>query len=113
MKDLDLGHSYELYDELHNAEKFITQYGLQSVEQIKMLGRAEVWLCYYIEAAEVIFTDGDDHSIHFRKLRNKTMIYSLDLNYYTEEYKVFNILDHFEGYIAASIQEFEAMSYRN
>ena len=69
-------------------------------------------LRYLAEGAEMIFTNGDGNSIHFRRFRSNTMIYSLDLNYYTEVNKVLNIRDDFKDFIEAHWEELEAMSYR-
>lgn len=103
---------YALYDEVYSAEKFLELYPVHSLNDLELLGASFLWVRYMTEGAELIFTNGDGNAIHFRKFRGNTMVFSLDLNYYTEVNKVLNMRDHFTDFIEEHIDELEAMSYK-
>ena len=106
------GHLYELYDEIYGADAFISQYEIRSIKDLQLIDKSRIWIRFLAEAAELIFTNADDHTIHFRKFRVNTMVYSLNLNYYTEVNKVMNMTEHFEAFIAENGKELEEMSYK-
>lgn len=68
------GHLYELYDEIYGAERFISLNEIHELEDLQILNVSSIWIRYLTEGAELIFTDGDGHSIHFRKFRTNTMV---------------------------------------
>ena len=111
-EDKEEGHLYELHDEIYGADAFISQYEIRSIKDLQLMSISKLWIRFLAEAAELIFTNPDDHSIHFRKFRANTMVYSLNLNYYTEVNRLMNMTEHFEAFIAENWKELEVMSYK-
>ena len=74
--------------------------------------RSQLWVRYLMEAAEMIVADDDGHSLHFRKFRSGTMVYSLDLNYYTEVNRVLNMTEHFKDFMLENFDALQSMSYK-
>jgi hypothetical protein len=113
-KDWDSGRyeKYELWDEVRGVKEFIEAYQIGSIEDLQHLSRSLIWLRYLAEKAEVIFTNGDENSVHFRLFRGRTTVYSINLNWYNEVYKVLNMTEHFKEFVDEHWDEIEGMSYK-
>jgi hypothetical protein len=110
--DEDRFEKYELYDEVNDVKNFIEAYNIGSIEDLKLISRAQIWIRYLQEKAEVIFTNGDDNSVHFRLFRGKTTVYSWQLEWYKEVYKVLNMTEHFKEFVNEHWDVIEEMSYK-
>lgn len=62
---------YELTDEVNSVEKFMEVYNVSSGEDIQLIDRSRLWMRYLAEAAELVYTNMDGNSIHFRKFQEQ------------------------------------------
>jgi hypothetical protein len=109
---LDEGCTYELYDVVAGIEKFIRVYAISDIIDLERIDLSILWLQYTEESAEMIFTDGDSKSIHFRKFRSNTMAFDRKGKKYIDHEEVMNRLEDFKSFIEQNYRELKLMSYR-
>src|SRR5689334_20513624 len=80
VKENEDGSDYVLYDKIFGVGKFIEAFSITALKDLESIDRSKLWLRYYAEAAELIYTV-EGFAIHFRKFRSHTMVFSRDLRY--------------------------------
>jgi hypothetical protein len=104
------GSDYMLYDKIFGADKFMEAYSIASLKDLESIERSKLWLRYFSEAAELIYTNKEGVAIHFRKFRSQTMVFSRDLKYYNEVDRFLNMTEHFIEFIDENHEEWHVIS---
>ncbi|MBL3657288.1 MULTISPECIES: hypothetical protein [Fulvivirga] len=85
------------YDSLTD---FITGFKLYNVSEIDHLNYTSSWMRYLNGEAEIIIAPMElEASLSFKILKLKTIIFSLELHFYDEEYEHLTMPEDFERYI--------------
>jgi hypothetical protein len=81
---------------------FIEGFNLKSIRDIDTLAYGSSWIRYLNGNAEIHVTPFDlDATITFRIFRAKTIVYSVELHFYDEEYNHLTLEEDFAHYIGA------------
>jgi len=81
---------------------FIEGFNLKSIRDIDKLAYGNSWMRYLNGNAEIHVTPYDlDATITFRIFRAKTIVYSMELHFYDEEYNHLTLKEDFAHYIEA------------
>lgn len=85
---------------IHDVDEFIELFQLKIFRDIDNLGNNHLWGRYLNGGAEIIVTPFElEVELHFKIVRFKTIIFSMDLHFYDEVYEHLTIPEDFERYI--------------
>jgi hypothetical protein len=85
---------------IHDLHEFIEAFNLRTFKDIDNLGYNHLWVHYLNGGAEIIVAPIElEANLHFKIIRFKTIVFSLDLHFYDEVYEHLTIPEDFERYI--------------
>ena len=93
--------AFDISTEGDTADEFIAGFKLNKIEDIDHLGYTESWMRYLNGGAEISVTPLElEATLRFKINKRKTMIFSLELNFYDEVYEQLTMPEDFERYIS-------------
>ncbi|MET4546273.1 hypothetical protein ABIE26_003600 [Pedobacter africanus] len=99
MKEVEGEYKFTILTDYLAADQFIGRYELKTIEGIEQINSAAVWLTYLAGNAclcmEIFELEAE---FCFRLVNGITMVYSRELHYYDEVYKILSMVPHFEKY---------------
>jgi hypothetical protein len=107
--------SYQLYDEIDGIGEFVDEYNIHSMDELRSIDKPAIWKRYLQEKAEVLFTNQHDQQICFRPFRGRTTIYSTNLSYYTEVWRLMDTVEDIEEWVDENtlfIEEISGVEWR-
>ncbi len=113
--DVENERSYQLYDEVDGIREFIDEYDIHSMDGLRSIDKRAIWKRYFEEKAEVLFTNQRDQQICFRPFRGRTTIYSVNLSYYTEVWRLMDSVEDIEEWVDENqffIEEISEVDWR-